>query len=246
MSWTDFQRAVKQNRLVILPVGSLEQHGPHLPLGTDTLTVRALAQRVATKTRGIVAPEISYGFKPQPGSSAGNNFPGTCSLDGTTLTALVRNVVRELIRFKVHQIMILDGHYENGLFVNEGVELALKDAGIPKHAKVVIVRWFDLIPSSFFIRLFGRRFEGMMYEHASKVETSLMMALNEKSVQKTRMKNDRPRLRSSYTVFPESKEFIPRSGVLSSVFPSSAKMGASVLNRAVAEIVKIARKEFPE
>jgi creatinine amidohydrolase len=245
MTWTDFQRAVKQNRLVLLPVGSLEQHGPHLPLGTDTLTVVALAERVALKTRGIVAPEINYGFKPQPGSSGGNNFPGTCSLDGSTLTALVRNVVRELIRHGVRRLIVLDGHYENGLFINEGVELALKDLGKPKKVKVLIVRWFDLIPGDFFIKLFGKDFEGMMYEHASKVETSVMMALHEKSVQKNRMKNDRPRRRENYAILPESSEFIPKSGVLSSVFPSSPRIGRELTTRAVREIVGIIRNEFP-
>ena len=246
MSWRDFQRAVNQNRFVLLPVGSLEQHGPHLPLGTDTFTVRELAERVAAKTSGIVAPEICYGFKPQPGSSAGNNFAGTCSLDGSTLTALVRDLVRELVRHKVRRIMILDGHYENGLFINEGVELALRDLDAQKLVKVVIVRWFDLIPSSVFIRLFGKDFEGMMYEHASKVETSLIMAMNESMVQRHRMKSDRPRVRKSYTVLPESSEFIPKSGVLSSVFPSSTKIGVELLNCAVKEIVKIVRIEFPK
>ncbi|MGA2460803.1 MAG: creatininase [Candidatus Bathyarchaeia archaeon] len=246
MSWADFQRAVNQNRLVILPIGSLEQHGPHLPLGTDTITVRGLADRVAKRTRGIVVPEISYGFKPQPGSSAGNNFPGTCSLDGSTLTMLVRDVVRELVRHKVRRILILDGHYENALFINEGVDLALKDLCMPKRVKVVIARWFELIPASFFMKHFGKDFEGMMYEHASKVETSVMMALNQRSVQKNRMKNDRPIRRENYTVLPESSEFIPKSGVLSSVFPSSAKIGEELVNYAVREIVKIAGKEFPE
>jgi len=244
MSWMDFKSAVKLNRVVILPVGSLEQHGPHLPLGTDTITAVGMAERVAKRTGAVVAPAINYGFKPQPGSSAGNSFSGTCSLDGRTLTLLVEDILRGLIRHGVRRILILDGHYENSLFINEAANLALGDAPEAKRAKVLIVRWFDLIPQDFFLKQFGKNFEGMMYEHASKVETSIMMVLSEENVQASKMKNDRPRRRENYTVLPESDEFIPRSGVLSSVFPSSSTQGKEVIDYAVRQIVKIVKKEF--
>jgi creatinine amidohydrolase len=244
MSWMDFKSAVRQQKVVILPVGSLEQHGPHLPLGTDTITAVGIGERVAKKIGAVVAPAISYGFKPQPGSSAGNRFPGTCSLDGHTLTLLIKDVVRELIRHGVRKILILDGHYENSLFINEAADLALEDPHASKRAKVVIVRWFDLIPNSIFVKHFGKEFEGMMYEHASKVESSMMMALSGENVQASKMKDDRPSKRENYTVLPESDEFIPKSGVLSSVFPSSVEAGEEIVQYAVGQIVEVVRKEF--
>jgi len=192
MSWQDFERSVRQNKVVILPIGALEQHGPHLPLGTDTMVVNEIANRAAKRTKSIRAPSISYGFKPQPGSSGGNWFSGTLSLDGSTLTSLVRDIVRELLRHSVRRLLILDGHYENSLFLNEGVDLALREIETNR-AKIVIARWYELVPESFFVKLFGKDFHGMALEHASKVETSLIMAINQSSVQKNRMRNDPPK-----------------------------------------------------
>jgi len=246
MSWEGFRRSAAQKRVVILPVGSLEQHGPHLPLGTDTIIATAIAERAAKRTGSIVAPPISYGFKPQPGSSGGNTFPGTCSLDGWTLTLLVRDLVRELVRHKVRGILILDGHYENSLFLNEGVDLALRDMPKGNRVKVVIVRWFELIPNTVFVKLFGSSFQGMALEHASKVETSMVMALNPKIVQKGKMRNDAPRRRENYTVLPENRDFIPRTGVLSTVFPSSETIGEQLLDYAVGRVALIVRSEFAE
>jgi creatinine amidohydrolase len=246
MSWRDFRRSVTQNRAVIVPIGSLEQHGPHLPLGTDTIIVTAIAERVAERTGSVVAPSIAYGFKPQPGCSGGNEFPGTCSLDGQTLTLLVKDVIRELARHKVHGILVLDGHYENSFFLNEGTDLALRDIPKANRVKVVIARWFDLIPNNAFVKLFGKSFQGMALEHASKVETSMVMALNPKIVQRNKMKNDAPRRREEYTVLPEDRDFTPRSGVLSTVFPSSGAIGKQLLDYAIREIALIVKKEFAE
>ncbi len=243
MSWQDFERSVRQNKVVILPVGALEQHGPHLPLGTDTMVVNEIANRAAKRTKSILAPSITYGFKPQPGSSGGNWFSGTLSLDGSTLTSLVRDIVRELLRHRVRRLLILDGHYENSLFLNEGVDLALREIQTNK-AKVVIARWYELVPESFFVKLFGKDFHGMALEHASKVETSLVMAINQSSVQQNRMKNDPPKRRENYTVFPENKSFIPKLGSLTTVFPSSTQRGEQVLEYASREVISIIKKEF--
>jgi creatinine amidohydrolase len=243
VTWEDLAEFAKGSKGVVLPVGSLEQHGPHLPLGTDTLIVETVAQRVAEETGWLVAPSVSYGYKPQPGSSGGNGFPGTCSLDGYTLILLVRDVVREFLRHRIKRIMILDGHYENSLFLNEAVDLAIRESG-RGDAKVVVARWFDLVSPGFFKELFSDGFEGMAVEHASKVETSLVLAIDEDLVKKNRMRDDAPLRRENYVVLPEQAEFIPQSGVLTHVFPSSKELGQKLLQKIVEECVKILKKEF--
>jgi len=139
----------------------------------------------------------------------------------------------------------LDGHYENSLFTNEGVDLALRSIPNPRRVKVVITRWFELIPDSFFVNLFGKSFMGMTLEHASKVETSMVMAIEKEYVQESKMRNDAPRRREDYTVLPASRDFIPRSGVLSAVFPSSRDAGEKLLECAAERISAIVRREFP-
>ena len=69
LSWIEYrQRLQDPQTTVIIPCGALEQHGPHLPLGTDALLSTSIAQSVAEQVNGIVAPTFSYGYKSQPKS----------------------------------------------------------------------------------------------------------------------------------------------------------------------------------
>ena len=127
ITWTDYDRRVREERpVVILPVGSLEQHGPHLPMNCDALIPTALSERVAARTGDLVAPTICYGYKSQPKSGGGNHFPGTTSLDAETLIHTVRDVIGEFARHGVRRMALVDGHYENNMFLVEGVDLALR------------------------------------------------------------------------------------------------------------------------
>jgi creatinine amidohydrolase len=127
LPWTVYARRVAEGVPVIMPVGSTEQHAPHLPLGTDALLVTEMAKRAARRVGAVVAPTLSYGYKSQPKSGGGNHFPGTTSFDGETLAFAVRDVLRELVRHGVRKVVVLDGHMENGMFLAEGIDLALRD-----------------------------------------------------------------------------------------------------------------------
>src|SRR3982074_2129945 len=99
MSWQEYrQRVTASKSPIFLPVGALEQHGPHLPLGTDALLATAIAAGAAAASDGIVAPALSYGYKPQPKGGGEQPFGGTRSLDAETLIAQVRDTIREFVR----------------------------------------------------------------------------------------------------------------------------------------------------
>ncbi len=66
LSWVDYERRVRDGAVVFLPCGATEQHGPHLPLGTDALLASAISADVAARVGGLVAPALSYGYKSQP------------------------------------------------------------------------------------------------------------------------------------------------------------------------------------
>src|SRR5580698_11117098 len=113
MSWVVYRARVSSQVPVLLPVGALEQHGPHLPLGTDALLASAIASGVAAQVGGVVAPALSYGYKSQPKCGGGQHFIGTTSLDAATLIGQTRDTVREFVRHGVQQLVIVNGHYEN-------------------------------------------------------------------------------------------------------------------------------------
>lgn len=79
MTWREF--AKKKDDVIILPIGSTEQHGPHLPTCVDTVIANGFAYRIAEKINGVVAPALSYGYKSKPLSGGGPLFPGTIDLN---------------------------------------------------------------------------------------------------------------------------------------------------------------------
>ena len=128
LTWVEYQARVQDEQApVFLPVGALEQHGPHLPLGTDAILSAAVAQGVAAETAGLVAPALAYGYKSQPKCGGGQHSPGTTSLDAMTLAHTVRDTVREFARHGVKKLVIVNGHYENQWFLIEGIDLAMRE-----------------------------------------------------------------------------------------------------------------------
>jgi len=242
VTWEDFEAFVRRSGVVIVPVGSTEQHGPHLPLGVDTIIPFELSKRLSEKIDVMVAPPITLGFKPQPGSSGGGGFPGTCSLDGATLVALVRDFLRELIRHNVKKIIILDGHYENSLFLNEGADLALRDSNYPTGVKVVIARWFDLVQPDEYNNVFPN-FEGVALEHAANLETVMMLHFRPELV-KSKIRGDRAQRNPPYVILPPTQDLIPKTGVLTDIKTVTPEQGEKIASIVVGRLIDLIRKEF--
>jgi creatinine amidohydrolase len=243
MTWEEFQAFVKRRGVLVIPVGSTEQHGLHLPLGVDAIVPYEIAKKLAEKSDVVVAPQIAWGYKPQPGSSGGTDFPGTCSLDASTLIALVRDLIRDLIRHGVRKTIVLDGHYENSLFLNEGVDLALRDSGRPSNTKVVIARWYELIRSEEYQKIFPG-FEGVALEHAANMETAMMLYLRPELVRKDKIKGDSAQRYPPYVVLPPTEDLIPKTGSLTRIKNVNAQQGERMTEIAVSRLLELIRTEF--
>jgi creatinine amidohydrolase len=238
----EYEAAIRRG-LVLLPVGSTEQHGPHLPLGTDTYQVHEIAVRVARRVGAIVAPTIPYGYRSAPRSGGGEVFAGTTSLAGETLTLVVRDVLRALIRHGAHRIFVLDGHYENNLFLHEAIVLALAD---PEATGTRIVKaiWVDPIQQETLERAWPNGFPGWDLEHAGHLETSVMSELRPDLVRTHAIRDAPAQPLPPYDVYPQPAGFVPASGVLSSPATWSIEAGRLIVGDAVAGLVAIIEKEF--
>jgi creatinine amidohydrolase len=115
-TWPEVQSAVDRNVGVILPVGSTEQHGYHLPLATDSLLAEDLALAVAERSNMLVAPAITYGYRSRPTTGGGQRFPGTTSLSGKVFMSMIEDVLCEFIRHGFQRIVLLNWHFENQNF----------------------------------------------------------------------------------------------------------------------------------
>ncbi|MFG2730386.1 mycofactocin biosynthesis peptidyl-dipeptidase MftE [Streptomyces canus] len=131
--------AVTSNALVLVPVGSIEQHGPHLPLDTDSVIARAVAERAADALPSgpsgppLVAPTMVYGAS---GEHAG--FPGTVSIGHEALSSVIVEMVRSLSLW-AGRVVFVNGHGGNirtldaavGRLRAEGHDVAWTGCGVP-------------------------------------------------------------------------------------------------------------------
>ena len=94
--------------LAVLPIGSFEQHGPHLPLVTDTLIAVAIANGISDRYQALQLPPITFSC-----SHEHADFAGTVSVSATTLAAIVSDVAQSLDRQGIHRLLIVNGHGGN-------------------------------------------------------------------------------------------------------------------------------------
>lgn len=241
MTWNDFDK-IRRDGIVVLPVGSTEQHGPHLPLSVDAIISGGLSEMVAAEVGGAVAPTICYGYKSAPLSGGGPLFPGTIDLNGVTLINLVSDVLEELIRDEVKKILILNGHYENEAFILEAVDLISRKY---PQVKIVEASWWDQISESVMDKVFDEvPFPGWALEHAAIAETSLTLHFRPELVHMDRLVEDGVEEELTYSVYPAPKEIVPTTGLLATARSSSPEKGKLLAQDICGKYVEILKKEF--
>lgn len=243
LTWEEF-RDQAETSIVLLPLGAVEQHGPQLPLDTDTAIPAALCRALADRLPAIVAPSFAYGYKSQPNTGGGVRFPGTTSFDGATFTACVRDIVRDLIGQGVRSIALLNGNYENTYFAIEGIDLAIRDCGRPDGVKVLHINWWEQLTPAQLDEAFGGSFPGWEAEHAGVVETSLMMYFEPDRVEPDRIPPAHRMALPTYTISPEPDGLVPASGVLASAEGSDPSIGSLLAQHLVSAIAAILEREF--
>lgn len=241
MTWMEYRDAVERGSCIIIPVGSIEQHGPHLPLDTDCVVASRLAERVAERTHAVVAAPIQFGYKSQAMSGGGQIFPGTTSLDGDTLIRLTRDILRELFRHGVRKVLLLSGHGENQFFLFEASDLALNGR---RDAKVVVTGWWQVVPDALVHELFDGAFPGWDLEHAATVETALMMALDPARVRQDSIADAELVRVPPCTTFPQPAGLVPESGLLSKVNYVTPEMRERLVAIITTGLVRIVEDEF--
>lgn len=242
MTWPEYRDRLP-NAVVILPVGSTEQHGPHLPLGSDALAVGEIARRVAERIDGVVAPTIPYGYRSAPRSGGGEIFVGTTSLTGQALILVARDVLMALVRHGAKKIVVLDGHYENNMFLHEAIHLAL-DAGTSTDLRIMKILWVDPIRQETLDQAWPGGFPGWALEHAAHLETSIFLSMRPDLVRRDSIVADGAVDLPVYDMYPQPIGMVPASGVLSDPSRSTAGSGELLLRESVDGLVAAIEKEF--
>lgn len=243
MTWVEYEASTTE-KILILPVGSTEQHGPHLPLGVDTIIATEIASAIAEQIPAVIAPTLSYGYKSQPSSGGGPLFPGTIDLNGSTLINLTRDILDEFLEDGWTKIFIFNAHYENEAFLAEAADLLLRKQDT-EYPKIIIANWWDNVSPEIVSQVFDEvEFRGWALEHAALAETSMMMYLAPELVREDLIPNDRIENAPTIQQFPPSRTIVPASGCLNTARTSSSKKGQLIIDDAVNKIVTILAEEF--
>ncbi len=184
LTWVDVEEFLKVHRTVIVPVGSCEQHGPHLPLDTDAYDAFWLSVKAAEKAEcALIAPPIYYGV-----SLHHMDFPGTITLNPQTLEQIAYEIGICLTKHGFKKILFENGHGGN----TPALEAAAQRIKAETDAFVAIDT-VSLIPD-----LIDQSIETPYDAHAGEFETSTTLANRENTVIKERIA--KPRL-----ILPKSK-----------------------------------------
>lgn len=175
--------------VVILPVGSVEQHGRHMPVGTDTLLAQAVSLAATEADSEIVVmPPPWYGF-----SAHHMRFPGSITLSAETLMAVVDDIVASLVKQGFRRILIVNGHGgNNGVIDVLGSTLGHKHYG---KARIAALTYFALAKEAI-ARLRKSEIGGM--GHACEFETSMVQHMRPELVKIERAETTYPDPGSRY------------------------------------------------
>ncbi len=181
MNWVDIKEAINGGfKTVIIGVGSTEQHGPHLPTQTDALIADVIVNLIAQKLKNALqAQTIRVGC-----SDHHLAFPGTISLQKSTLKAIIHDYVESLQKHGFDIIIFIPTHGGNFNPLKEAVEEAQE-----KHPKIKIFGFTDLMGFADAEVKIAADFNVTMEEagaHAGEVETSQILALAENLVKRER------------------------------------------------------------
>lgn len=233
MTWPEASRRLKQIDVALLPVGSIEQHGPHLPLDTDAFDAQYLASAVAERCRSpkpIVLPLIPYGV-----SYHHDDFSGTISIGNETLAQMVYEIGLCAARNGLTKLVIINGHGGNAPALNFAAQQINRDAHIfvcVDTGETSDVDIYSMIDTPNDV-------------HAGEIETSTSLALRPELVRMDLAKKMVPRFSSRYLDFTSKRGIswyaftkkISDSGVMGDPTRASAEKGRKMWDVMIEHLV---------
>ena len=215
----DLRKIIKKKKqIAIIPVGSIEQHGPHLPISTDSDIVTEIASKFSDKVKGILLPTISYGISDE-------HFPlFNLSIKKSTLSKILEDICESLIKNGISKIIIINGHYGN-LDSLRSFERKQKT-----RRKIEIFSYWKYMDREF--------------DHAGNVETSIMLAIS-KNVDMRKAKKgfqtdgmSKQEISKINKLAQKSFPKVTGNGVWGDPTRSSARLGRKIIKEVVNNLVK--------
>ncbi len=217
---------VTDDPIVFLPIGATEEHGRHLPLGSDTFQAIDMCNALAQRVNGLVLPPVSYGV-----STALRDFPGTISITFQTLNSMIRDILSELVRNEIRKIVIVSGH---GAQVHmSAIKSACEEISAASDVRIMALCDYDVA-----YRLRGKQGIPASDGHGGMIETSRLLVSRPSLVSE-----DRPSGQDTtpdFLVARHRKRYMTE-GIIGDSSKASAALGQQINSYIVEELVKAIR-----
>lgn len=234
-TWPGMEAYLKRMDLALLPVGAIEQHGPHLPLDTDAFDAEYLARRVAeacNDPKPLVMPLVPYGV-----SYHHSDFAGTLSIRNESLSSLIYDIGMSAAENGIRKLVIINGHGGNGPALNYAAQMINRDARIFVCVDSGETSDVDIEP---LIRTKND-------VHAGEIETSTSLAVRPHLVRRDKATSEVPRFSSRYLDFTSKRgvswygytDRISESGIMGDPLLADAQKGEKIWEIMIAHLVAL-------
>ncbi len=224
----EFKNGLQKTQTIILPLGTVEEHGTHLPLGTDTMHAWEVSKMAAQKVDVFVAPSVSYGV-----CTSTADHPGTFSISADSLRLLVDELIHSFYSKGLKNIILLSGH-AGGLHMSALKEVAEEAVREIDDLNMAVLSVYDLIAKKI-----GEVIETANDSHAGEGETSGILFLRPELV-KGRAPEEYP-TRVSHFITRDKLKYWP-GGVWGDPGKASKEKGEKLLGVAVEDLVGIIKE----
>ncbi len=226
LTWPEIEALVRRRpeEVALLPVGATEQHGPHLPSGTDTIVARTLCEAASSRTGAPVLPALALGCS----YGHGTQLPSTISLTPERLADVVVETVSWVASSGIRRVLAVNGHFGN--------QASLSVAGDHlRHERpdlrFGVLNWWTLTPA-----ISAETMADGEDVHANRAETSLMLALAPEHVRLDQLHDADDEDRTAGLVFRYTASALSRNGVTGRPSEATAELGRKLLDEVVDQL----------
>lgn len=188
MTWEEVNDAVRGGRCALIPAGTIEDHGPHLPVDTDVVIASAFCERAAQLAPQEIAmlPAVRVGYSPHH-----LDFPGVLTIRWSTFVEYVLDITRSLAHHGFRKILIVNGHGSNRPLIEMAARLTMVER---PDVHCAYTSWWDLHDVR---TVFNEIRDSTITSHACEIETSVYLA-----VDASRVRMDRAAADMTYQMTP--------------------------------------------
>jgi creatinine amidohydrolase len=184
LTWPEVARAAREERVPLVPIATLEDHGPHLPIDTDVRLVAAICRGAAERLdrETVLVPPIVHGFSPHH-----MDFPGTVTIGWDTFCRYCTDVAVSLVKHGFKRVLLVNGHGSN----QNLVEMAARLAMVEEPRSLVAAAFYLSGPESARVIAEARESTTGGVAHACELETSLYLHIDPTAVDMSKAVDER-------------------------------------------------------